>query len=98
MEALLRSRTFPPLLAAALLAVSACAGDAIPVSANYDPLVRFPTSATFAWDDAASVLPDDPGVDRTAAVALLKEVANEVFAEHGYRAVAGDEPANYRLS
>lgn len=88
----------PFLLALALLPLLACAsGDAIPVSTNYDPLVRFPPEATFVWDDAANSLPDDPAIDRASMNSLLKDVANEAFASRGYRAVEAN-PADYRLS
>jgi hypothetical protein len=83
---------------AALLPLLACASnDAIPVSTNYDPLVRFPTEATFVWDDAANSLPDDLAMDRATTDALLKEVATEAFAARGYHA-AGSNAAHYRLS
>jgi len=89
----------PSLILAALLPLFACAfGDAIPVSTNYDPLVRFPAEATFVWDDAANSLPDDPAIDRATTDALLKEVATEAFAARGYRAVGSDAAAHYRLS
>jgi hypothetical protein len=87
----------PLLLALALLPLLACAGDAIPVSTNYDPLVRFPPEATFVWDDAANSLPDDPAIDRASMDSLLKDVANEAFASRGYRVVEAD-PADFRLS
>lgn len=88
----LSKSTLPACL---LLAALACANDhGIPVSTTYDPLVRFPTQATFAWDDAQISLPDLP--DRDATDALLREVAEEAFAARGYRVAA--PPANYRLS
>jgi hypothetical protein len=94
---LLRRRSLP-FLAAALLSLLACvSNDAIPVSTNYDPLVRFPAQATYVWDDAANSLPDDPAIDRQATDALFREVANEAFAARGYRVVEGGA-ANYRLS
>ena len=86
------------LVAFALLALFACASDdAIPVSSNYDPLVRFPAQATYVWDEAANLLPEDPGFDRAGTDALLKDVANEAFAARGYR-VAADAAAEYRMS
>lgn len=94
---LLRNRSLP-MLAAALLASLACASnDAIPVSTNYDPLVRFPAQASYVWDEAANSLPDDPAIDRTEMDELLKGVADEAFAARGYRVVAS-APADYRLS
>ena len=86
-----------PCLAVAVLALLACASnDAIPVSTNYDPLVRFPAEATYVWDDAANLLPEDPGFDRAGTDALLHDVANEAFAARGYRVAAG--AADYKLS
>jgi hypothetical protein len=79
------------------LAVLGCAYDAIPVSTNYDPLVRFPATATYVWDDKANTLPDDPAIEHASTDALLRSVANEAFAERGYRVVAA-APADYRLS
>jgi hypothetical protein len=78
--------------------LAACAsGESIPVSTNYDPLFRFPATASYAWDDAASSLPDVPSVDHETTRALLKDVANEAFAARGYRMVAGGSP-DFRLS
>jgi hypothetical protein len=81
----------------ASIAVLACASDRdIPVSTNFDPLAQFPATATYVWDDAANVLPENAKIDRAAADALLKDVANEVFAARGYRMVTGS--SDYRLS
>jgi hypothetical protein len=83
---------------AALVGTWGCASnERIPVSTNYDPLVRFPTEARFVWDEAANSLPDDPAIDRASSDALLKEVVDAAFAAHGYQAVAGP-PADFRLS
>jgi hypothetical protein len=86
------------LLAALLLGCLACAtDDTIPVSTNYDPLVRFPAQASYVWDDAASTLPDDPAIDRADIDALFKSVADEAFAARGYRMTEGPA-ADFRLS
>jgi hypothetical protein len=91
-------RTPLPALAVLLLALLACASDdAIPVSTNYDPLVRFPAQATYVWDDGANTLPDDPAIDRADIDALFKDVANEAFAARGYQ-LTGGPSANFRLS
>ena len=85
------------LLVTAAIALLACASDdAVPVSSGYDALYRFPAQATFAWDERAISLPDDPDVDRASTDGLLKQVIAEAFAAHGYT-VAGIE-APYRLS
>lgn len=87
----------PASLVVVLLALVGCVSDdAIPVSSAHDPLARFPAQATYAWDDAAIELPDDPQIDRAETDALFKEVANEAFAERGYR--VGAPPADYQLS
>ena len=85
------------LLAAALLSLLACTSDDIPVSTNYDPLVRFPAAATYVWDEAANTLPDDPSFDRAGTDALLRSVADQAFAMHDYRVVEGPA-ADFRLS
>lgn len=85
------------LFSAAFLSLLACANDAIPVSTNYDPLVRFPAEATYVWDNAANTLPDDPAIEPKSTDALLKSVADEAFAARGYRVVEGGA-ADYRLS
>ncbi len=84
---------------AALLALglAGCASDDVGVSTTYDPLTRFPATATYVWDDAARLLPEDPRVDVPAVDALVKEVANEEFAAHGYR-LAASGASNYLLS
>ena len=84
-------------LFAALIALVACASsDKIPVSTNFDPLYPFPARSTYAWDEAANIFPNNPDIDRKEMDALLKDVANEAFAAHGYRVTTG--PADYRLS
>jgi hypothetical protein len=84
--------------AAVLLACLACTSDgtAPAVSSTYDPLARFPARASYAWDDAAIVLPDDPQLDRAETDALFREVADEAFAARGWS--RGAPPAQYRLS
>ncbi len=92
------SPRFLPCLAALALALLACAsGDAIPVSTNYDPLVRFPAAASYVWDEAANTLPDDPAIDPKSTDALFKDAANEAFAARGYRVTPGPA-ADFRLS
>ena len=88
-----------PALGSLLLAsLLACASnDAVQVSANYDPLVRFPAEATYAWDPAANVLPEDSALDRAGTDTLLRSVADEAFAAKGWRAVP-QTPADFRLS
>jgi hypothetical protein len=93
----MRPRPGIPALAALLaLGLAGCASDDVGVSTTFDPLTRFPAAATYAWDDTARLLPEDPRVDGPAVDALVKEVADQEFAARGYRAAA--PPANYLLS
>jgi hypothetical protein len=85
------------VLAALGLGLAGCASDDVGVSTTFDPLTRFPTAATYAWDDTARLLPEDPRVDGPAVDALVKEVANQEFGARGYRAVASG-PSDYLLS
>ena len=86
------------LVAGALLLLLGCKTDdaAVSVSSAYDPLYRFPQQATFAWDERANSLPDDPDIDKKSTDALLRQVIAEAFAARGYRAAGADAP--YRLS
>jgi hypothetical protein len=84
-------------LAALGLGLAGCASDDVGVSTTFDPLTRFPATATYVWDDAARLLPDDPRVDGPAVDALVKEVANQEFAARGYRAVDSG-PSDFLLS
>ena len=63
-----------PLLVASLCVcagLAGCQSDEIGVSTTFDPLTRFPATATWAWDDAACLLPEDPRiVDSTGALKL----------------------------
>jgi hypothetical protein len=91
-----RRRPSIALLALALQ-LAGCASDDVGVSTTFDPLTRFPATATYVWDDAARLLPEDPRVDAAATDALIKEVADQEFAARGYRAVASSTP-DYLLS
>ena len=94
----MRSRHAVAALVTVLAAcLAGCASDDVGVSTTFDPLTRFPATATYTWDDAARLLPEDPRVDGPAVDALIKEVANEEFAAHGYR-LAASGASNYLLS
>jgi hypothetical protein len=80
-----------------LASLAGCASDGIEVSATHDPLASFPAQATYAWDVRANKLPSDPRIVELDLDPLIKEVAEEEFAAHGYRA-AGSGAARYRLS
>lgn len=94
---LIRGRPVLSVATALLLYASGCASDDVRVSTSFDPLTRFPATATFAWDDAASSLPDDPRIQELDLGPLVREVANQEFAARGYR-VGSPAAANYRLS
>lgn len=96
---MLRLRGWPfslALLACALL-WSGCASDEMQVSSVHDPLRRFPASATWAWDEARSRLPDQKQLRGLDPAPLIKEVAEEEFALRGYRVVRSGRP-DFRLA
>ena len=68
-----------------------CATEDVRVSTNFDPLVRFPSQATFAWDEEASSCAE-LGVEH-----ILREAANAEFRLRGYRPVAGRENPDFDL-
>jgi len=73
----------------------ACASDGVGVSTSFDPLARFPATATYVWDEAESSMPQDQRLaDLTP---LLKQAAEEEFGKRGYRAVESG-PSDYRLA
>lgn len=76
----------------------ACAGDKIPVSVAFDPVVRFPAQATYAWDRAAIRLPTDPHIVELHPERLIEELAEEAFAARGYTRVNDPQAADYLLS
>ncbi len=69
-----------------------CATKDVRVSMNFDPLVRFPRQATFAWNEEASSCAA-LGVEH-----ILREVANAEFRVRGYRPVASRENPDFHLS
>jgi hypothetical protein len=96
----MRPRLRPPApahcLPLLLLQALACATDDFQVSTSFDPLTRFPQAATYAWDEAASSLPDDPRLAGLGLGALIREAVDAEMAARGYTATRG--PSNYRLS
>lgn len=84
------------LLALGMILIgTACVSDDVGVSTSFDPLARFPATATYIWDDEESSPPKD---ERLANLTpILKEAADEEFSKRGYRAV-GSGPSDYRLS
>ncbi len=72
--------------------VAGCATENdVGVSTSFDPLVRFPRQATFAWDEEASSC--DLGVEH-----ILREAANAEFRVRGYRPVDSRENPDFHLS
>lgn len=74
---------------------TACVSDDVGVSTSFDPLARFPATATYIWDEEESAMPQDERVANLAPI--LREVADEEFGKRGYRAVDSG-PSDYRLS
>ena len=68
-----RSRAVVSALATVVAAcLAGCASDDVGVSTTFDPLSRFPATATYAWDDAARILPENSRVDGPGVDALVK--------------------------
>lgn len=96
---LMKFRTrFLVLTLGSILIVSGCAKPAAyDVSSVFDPLAIFPANGTFAWNDQANHLPDNPELQSLDFDRLLKQVSNEEFGKRGYTNVAVGSP-NYWLS
>jgi hypothetical protein len=77
--------------------LAGCKSDDFNVSTNFDPLISFPTQATYAWDDLANKLPKDPRLDPLDLDLRIKEAADEEFSARGYRPATSGAP-DYRLS
>lgn len=85
-------------LAAALAALcSGCAAKDYGTSASFDPLARFPASATFNWDERQSRLPDDPRLRELDLASLLRDALGSALAARGYTDARGG-PSSYRLA
>jgi len=95
----LRTR-FSALTLGLILMATGCAKPAFNTSTIFDPLAFFPTKATFAWDDQANHLPDNPELQPLEYDRVIKQVANEEFGKRGYTNSATDptDDADYRLS
>ncbi len=77
--------------------LAGCATDDVQVSRTFDPLTAFPAEATYAWDESANQLPQDPRLQPMNLGPVLEETANEAFGARGYRVVTSGEP-DYFLS
>jgi hypothetical protein len=92
-------RRIPSLLSALALAapilLAACAKD-YGVSTSFDPLTRFPATASFVWDDRESSVPDDPRLAELGLDRVIREVAAAEFAARGYTETTG--ASHYLLS
>ena len=98
----LRTR-FSALTLGLILMAMGCAKPAFDVSSISDPLAAFPAEATFAWNDQANHLPDNPELQPLEYDRLIKQVANEEFGKRGYSNSTTDnaedaEDADYWLS
>jgi hypothetical protein len=83
--------------AALLIPLLGCATEDVGVSTTYDPLTRFPTEATYAWDEAANLRPEDPQLAGSDFDALFHEVVDQELGARGYRVTSSGSP-DYRLS
>jgi hypothetical protein len=92
------SRVIAFLVAATCAGLGGCQSDDIGVSTTFDPLARFPATATYAWDDPACLLPEDPRVAGKDVDALIREAADAEFARRGYRSVGPGASSRYLLS
>lgn len=71
---------------AALWLAAGCAADSgrVPVSTAFDPLVRFPAQATWAWDRGKISLPEDPALEGLRLAEAVEQEAEAAFAARGY--------------
>ena len=84
---ILRARLSVLALGSILIAIG-CANPAYEASSVFDPLATFPTEATFAWNDGANHLPDNPELQHLDYDRLLRQVSNEEFGKRGYTSAA----------
>lgn len=80
-----------------LVHIVGCSSGGAQVSSVFDPLTRFPTAATYAWDESANTLPSDDRLQTLDLDALIKEAANQEFSARGYRPVSTGSP-DFKLS
>ena len=89
------------LLIAAALSAAACAtDDSMSVGSTYDPLTRFPATATWSWDDAANKMPDDSRIEALGVDEIIHQVTREEFGKRGYTETspgAGEFLLHYEL-
>lgn len=79
------------VLAATLVAWSTgCASNRIEVSTSFDPIASFPAEATFVWDDAANIMPQDERLEPLHLDEMIRQGATDAFAARGYRPAEGD--------
>ena len=74
-----------------------CAKPAFDASAIFDPLAVFPAEATFAWNDQANHLPDNPELQPLEYDRLIKQVSAEEFGKRGYTQSETESP-DYSLT
>jgi hypothetical protein len=84
----LQIRSSVLVLTCALVAIGCASKPEFDASELYDPLARFPVTATFAWNDNANRAPENPELQQLNYGSVLKRVANEEFAKRGYSNVA----------
>jgi hypothetical protein len=79
-----------------LCGLAACASP-LPVGVSFDPLESFPERATWRFDPAANVLPEDPRIQALELGPILEEAIVAELAADGYT-LAGSQVADYIVS
>ena len=77
-----------------LLGSSGCARKAGP---SYDPFLRFPATAQWAWDEGLNRLPDDPAIVALNTRTLVRETITEGLARRGYTLAPQGGKADFRV-
>jgi hypothetical protein len=77
-----------------LLSSSGCAKKTGP---TYDPFLRFPATAQWAWDEALNRLPDDPAIAALNIRTLARETITEGLAARGYTLAPQGGKVDFRV-
>lgn len=77
-----------------LLGSSGCARKAGP---SYDPFLRFPATAQWAWDDAWNRFPDDPAIEELNIRTLARETITDGLAARGYTLAPEGGKVDFRV-
>jgi hypothetical protein len=87
---------FIALLSASVLFSAGCASNG-DIGATFDPLVPFPATAVWGWDDAENHLPADDRIDSEELDRAIKSAVASEFTKRGYSEASGDK-VQYLLS